>query len=202
MTKTEQRVRGPLAHSLAADKIPTHKEPILATRKVIRGNKKPMRFVSLHHHSTFSYMDGYCLPEAHVRRATELQMGSIALTEHGNVDSHVKFEEAIEKVGDGVKPIFGCELYMPCPWDPEGRRKMHLTVLAKNAQGYSNLLRMVTLSWERLPDGGPVPAGATGHRYEPTVNFKTLYEYRAGLVILSGCSGSLLFCSLVGGKGL
>lgn len=147
-------------------------------------------------------MDGYQLPEAHVRRATELQMGSIALTEHGNVDSHVKFEEAIEKVGNGVKPIFGCEIYMPCPWDPEGRRKMHLTVLAKNTEGYSNLLRMVTLSWARMPDGGPVAAGATGHRYEPTVTFKTLYEHRAGLVVLSGCSGSLLFCSLVGGKGL
>jgi len=147
-------------------------------------------------------MDGYQLPEAHVRRAVELQMPSLAMTEHGNVDSHVKFEESIEKIGQGIKPIFGCEIYMPCPWDPEGRRKMHLTVLAKNAEGYRNLLRMVTLSWERMPDGGPVPAGETGHRYEPTVSFRTLVEHKAGLIILSGCSGSLLFCSLVGGKGL
>jgi DNA polymerase-3 subunit alpha len=147
-------------------------------------------------------MDGYQLPEAHVRRATELQMGSIAMTEHGNVDSHVKFEEAIEKVGQGVKPIFGCEIYTPCPWDPEGRRKMHLTVLAANPEGYRNLLRMVTLSWARAEDGGPVPAGTTGHRYEPTVAFKTLVQHKKGLIITSGCSGSLLFCSLVGGKGL
>ncbi|HEY7415903.1 MAG TPA: PHP domain-containing protein, partial [Ktedonobacteraceae bacterium] len=160
-----------------------------------------MRFVSLHHHSTFSYMDGYQLPSAHVRRADELQMGALALTEHGNIDSHVKFEEAIEKQQSAVKPIFGCEIYMPCPWDPEGRRKMHLTVLAINPQGYRNLLRMVTESWRRTEDGGPVAPGETGHRYEPTVNFKTLVEHKEGLVILSGCSGSLLFCSLVGGKG-
>lgn len=168
----------------------------------MRGNRKAMRFASLHHHSTFSYMDGYQLPEAHVRRATELQMSSIAMTEHGNVDSHVKFEESIEKVGQGVKPIFGCEIYTPCPWDPEGRRKMHLTVLAANAEGYRNLLRMVTLSWARADDGGPVLAGTTGHRYEPTVSFKTLVHHKKGLIITSGCSGSLLFCSLVGGKGL
>jgi hypothetical protein len=175
---SEERVRGPLAHSLSADKIPDHKEPLLVARKVVRGNKKPMRFASLHHHSTFSYMDGYQLPEAHVRRATELNMSSLAMTEHGNLDSHVKFEEAIEKVGNGVKPIFGCELYMPCPWDPNGQRKMHLTVLAKNAEGYKNLLKIVTLSWRRADDQGPVPPFETGFRYEPTVALPTLVQLR------------------------
>src|SRR5262249_54123661 len=126
----EKRIRGPLAQSLDADKIPVHKDPALLVRKVVRGNNGPMRFISLHHHSTFSYMDGYQLPSAHVRRATELQMPALAMTEHGNTDSHVKFEEAATK--QGVRPIFGCEIYMPCPWDEEGRRKMHLTVLAYN----------------------------------------------------------------------
>jgi Zierdtviridae DNA polymerase len=198
----EKRIRGPLAHSLSADKIEAHAEPVLAIRKVVRGNKKAMRFVSLHHHSTFSYLDGYQLPGAHVRRADELNMSGLAMTEHGNVDSHVKFEEAIEKQKSAVKPIFGCELYMPCPWDPDGQRKMHITVLAKNAQGYRNILKMVTLSWQRAPDQGPVEPGETGSRYEPTVNMKTLIEHKEGVIVLSGCSGSLLFCSLVGGKGL
>lgn len=169
---------------------------------MVRGNKKPMRFASLHHHSTFSYMDGYQLPSAHVRRATELNMSAFALTEHGNLDSHVKFEEAIEKGGQGVKPIFGCELYTPCPWDPDGQRKMHLTVLAKDAEGYRNLLKLVSLSWRRAPDQGPVQPGETGFRYEPTVAFETLTKHKRGLIVTSGCSGSLLFCSLVGGKGL
>lgn len=191
-----------MAHSLSADKIPTHKEPVLAVRKVVRGNKKPMRFVSLHHHSTFSYLDGYQMPEAHMRRAEELNMSALTMTEHGNIDSHVKFEEAIEKAKSPVKPIYGCEIYMPCPWDDMGRRKMHLTVLAKDEIGYQNLLRIVTLSWQRKPDGSPVDAGETGFRFEPTVNMRTLVQYKQGLIILSGCSGSLLFCSLVGGKGL
>jgi DNA polymerase-3 subunit alpha len=128
-------------------------------------------------------------------------MSAMVMTEHGNIDSHVKFEEACEKI-KGVKPIFGCEIYMPCPWDNRGQRKMHLTVLAKNAVGYRNLLKLMNLSWERGPNGEPADAGQTGFRYEPTIRFDTLCKHKKGLVIMSGCAGSLLFCSTVGGKGL
>lgn len=170
-------------------KIGQHKDPPILIRKVVRGNRKEMRFCSLHHHSTFSYMDGYQMPAAHVRRAEELMMGKFFLTEHGNVDSHSKFEKACEDTG--VTPGFGCEIYMPCPWDPRGQRKMHLTVLAKNAQGYANLLHLVSSSW------------SDEYRYyEPTVPMELLLRYKKGLIILSGCTGSLLTCSLVGGKGL
>lgn len=165
--------------------------PIIQRRKAA-GNLKPMRFVSLHHHSTFSYKDGYQLPKAHVRRATELNMTALAMTEHGNTDSHVKFEAAAEKAG--VKPIFGCEIYMPAGDDPFGdtpsQRKHHLTVLAKNAVGYRNLLDLVSTSW------------AEGFYYDPTVTWDMLCARKEGLVILSGCQGSLLFCSTVGGKGI
>lgn len=160
-----------------------------------------MRFVSLHHHSTFSYLDGYQLPSAHVRRATELNMSHVTMTEHGNIDSHVKLEMACEK--EGLKPIFGCEFYMPCDeydkdgnfvhnwYDPDVKtqRKHHLTVLAKDQEGYANLLQLVTKSWRNF-------------YYEPTVSWADLVEHRRGLIVLSGCSGSLLFCSGVGGKGI
>lgn len=149
---------------------------------------KPMTFVSLHHHSTLgSYLDGYQLPEAHVRRATEINMGAMAMTEHGNIDSHVKFEAAAE--GTGVKPIFGCEFYTG--FTDEARRtqrKYHLTVLAATPEGYQNLLKLVTLSF------------AEGFHYEPTISGDMLYRHRKGLIVLSGCQGSLLFCSAVGGK--
>src|SRR5687767_11728802 len=69
---------------------------------------KPMKFRSLHHHSTYSYLDGYALPEAHVRRATEINMQAMAMTEHGNISSHAKFEQAAEE--EGIKPLFGVEL--------------------------------------------------------------------------------------------
>jgi DNA polymerase III subunit alpha len=146
-----------------------------------------MRFSSLHHHSTYSFLDGYALPEAHVRRASELGMGSLALTEHGNVFSHAKFEQAAVK--EGIQPIFGCEFYCG-PIDEENRNqsKNHLTVLAKTQEGYRNLLRLVT------------EANDEGFYHQPTVSGRMLTEKKEGLIVLSGCQSSLLFTSLMGGK--
>lgn len=148
---------------------------------------KPMRFVSLHHHSTFSFLDGFQMPEAHVRRATEINMGAVAMTEHGNIFSHVKLETAAVKAG--VRPIFGCEFYVG--WTDEKRRtqkKNHLTVIAKNQEGYQNLLKLVTMSWKE------------GFYHEPTVDWNWLVENQKGLIVLSGCAGSALFTACVGGK--
>ncbi|TXH16794.1 MAG: PHP domain-containing protein, partial [Hyphomicrobiaceae bacterium] len=149
---------------------------------------KAMRFVSLHHHSTFSYVDGYGLPEAHMRRAAELNMSALALTEHGNVSSHVKQEQAGIKYG--VKPIFGCELYTgDVDEERKTQRKNHLTVLAATDEGYRNLLRVVSRGWEDF-------------YYEPTVSGATLAQHKSGLYVLSGCTGSLLATSLIGGKNI
>jgi DNA polymerase-3 subunit alpha len=147
------------------------------------GGLKPMRFVSLHHHSTYSYLDGFQLPEAHVRRATEINMGAIAMTEHGNIFSHVKLEMAAEK--QGVKPIFGCEIYCS---NAQTQKKNHLTLLAMNDEGYKNLMQLVSKSW------------ADGFYHEPTVNYQWLKEYSKGIICLSGCLGSALTTALVGGK--
>jgi len=164
----------------------SHEPPVLLRRRA-NGNRKPMRFVSLHHHTTLSYRDGYGLPSAHIRRAQELLMPAIAMTEHGNADSHVKAEIAAD--GTGVKIIYGCELYFG-PTDEANRQqtKTHITVLAKNAEGYQNLLALITKSY------------AEGFYYEPTVSPEMLVKHKRGLIVLSGCQGSLLFCSAVGGK--
>jgi len=150
---------------------------------------RPMRFVSLHHHSTYSFLDGFQLPEAHVRRIGELNGTALALTEHGNVMSHVKFEQAAKDTG--VKPIFGIELYCG-EIDPERRSQLknHLTILARNPEGYLSILQLVTRSYQE------------GFYYEPTVSGSMLAANKRGLVVLSGCNGSLLFTSLVGGKGI
>lgn len=147
---------------------------------------RPMQYVSLHHHTTFSNLDGYGLPEAHVRRAAELNMNSIAITDHGTVSGHIKMEQAGDKYG--IKPIFGVELYTG-ETDEELRtqRKNHLTVIAANEDGYRNLLGVVSAGWDNF-------------YYEPTVDGPTLARFRKGLFILSGCQGSLLATSLVGGK--
>ena len=164
----------------------SHDFPV-GVRRASNGSNHPMRWVSLHHHSTFSYGDGFQLPEAHVRRAAELSMSSIALTEHGNMSSHVKLEQAAQDAG--IKPIFGVELYTGgVDEDSRTRKKNHLTILAKDAGGYSNLLHLVSESYSR------------GFYSEPTVDGEMLAGRAKGLIVLSGCQGSLLSTSLVGGK--
>lgn len=145
-----------------------------------------MRFVSLHHHSTFSFMDGFRKPEDHVARSAELGMTAQALTEHGNVSSHVQLEKAALKYG--IKPIFGLEAYTEVRH--RSRRKFHLTILAMNEVGYRNLMKIVSRSW------------AEGFYQWPTVRAGMLKEHNDGLIVLSGCSDSLLACSLLGGKSI
>jgi DNA polymerase III subunit alpha len=148
-----------------------------------------MDFASLHTHSTFSFGDGYATPEQHIERVAELNMTAVGMTEHGNSSSHVQLEKAAKK--HDIKPIFGCELYTGST-DPETRSrfKWHLTTLAMNAQGYRNLLQIVTDSW------------TDGFYFEPTVSGKLLGKYQDGLAVLSGCTGSKLAVDLIGGKGI
>jgi DNA polymerase-3 subunit alpha len=151
-------------------------------------SKGDMVFCSLHHHSTFSYLDGFGTPEQHVLRGAELGMYAMASTDHGNVTAHAQWEQAADK--HGVKPLFGCELYCGDIGENATMKKNHLTVIAENQIGYSNLLRMVSRAW------------AEGFYYQPTVNGSLLREQSAGLIVLSGCQGSLLATSLVGGKNI
>lgn len=149
-----------------------------------------MRYVSLHHHTTFSYGDGFALPDTHAKRSAELGMKAQAVTEHGNVSSHVPHEKACAKYG--IKPIFGLEAYT-APMDmreAQNQRKWHLTLLAATDHGYQNLNRIVTASW------------ADDFYRWPTVLGDTLAQYQEGLIVLSGCSDSFLACTLLGGKGI
>jgi DNA polymerase III subunit alpha len=167
-----------------------HETPVVV-RKVQRTRRLPQRsremtFASLHHHTTFSYGDGYALPEAHVRRATEIGLNTMAVTEHGNISSHVQMEVEAKKAG--VKPIYGVELYTGELGEKATQRKNHLTILAENADGYQNLLQLVTKTY------------AEGFYYEPTADGPMLARHKDGLVVLSGCQGSALFTAAVGGK--
>lgn len=149
-----------------------------------------MEFVSLHSHSTYSYGDGFGLPEAHVARVAELGMKALALTEHGNVSSHVKLEIAAMK--HDIKPIFGLEAYCaPSNMrETKNGRKWHMTMLAMNQLGYTNLMRMTTRAW------------GDDNYYWPTVLGDNFKENNAGIIATSGCSDSHLACTLLGGKGI
>lgn len=141
-----------------------------------------MQYVSLHHHSTFSYGDGYGLPEEHVTFCATAGMKAMALTEHGNLSSHVQLEKACQKAG--IKPIFGLEAYIA---PPKTARKFHQTILAMNHIGLENLNRLVTQSYKDF------------YKW-PTIHLHRLEEFSDGLIVLSGCADSALSCTLLGGK--
>jgi DNA polymerase-3 subunit alpha len=143
-----------------------------------------MEYVSLHHHSTHSYGDGFQLPEEHVQFCAEYGMKAMALTEHGNLSSHVQLEKACKK--HNIKPLFGVEAYVA---PPKESRKFHQTIIAMNQDGLRNLNRLVTQSWKDF------------YRW-PTVHMHRLEEFSDGLIVLSGCADSAISCTLLGGKSL
>lgn len=114
-------------------------------------------------------------------------MTAMALTEHGNVSSHVQLEKACAE--HKIKPLFGLEGYIAPPGQ---KRKCHQTILAATQAGYSNLNKMVVESWKTL--------GRTSKTRFPTIHLNVLEEYSDGLIVLSGCADSVLSCTLLGGK--
>lgn len=143
-------------------------------------------FVHLHGHSTFSNLDGYGTPYQIMTRIKELGQNACAITDHGNIDAHVPYQIASKKLG--IKPIFGCEFYMceditekalmSFP-DTEKKVNPHLTVIAKNNVGYSNLLKLFAISYEH------------GFYYKPRIDQETLWRHQEGLIVFSGCVGGI-----------
>jgi DNA polymerase III subunit alpha len=140
-------------------------------------------FVHLHVHSEYSLLDGAARLEKLVDRAKELQFPAIAVTDHGNLFGAVDFYLAASKAG--IKPILGCELYIA----PGGRKERgpqegsyeganHLTVLARNATGYRNLIKLVSAAY------------LEGFYYKPRVDRELLATHADGLLVLSGCLNS------------
>ena len=144
-----------------------------------------MKWVSFHTHSTFSYGDGFGTVQQHVRRVADLGMTALALSEHGNVNSHAALERECARVG--IKPIFGVEAYFGPVGEKRTQRKYHITLFAKDQEGYHNLNKLVTQSY-------------LDSHYYPTVSPENLRKHAKGLVGFSGCSDSFISCVLLGGK--
>ena len=139
-------------------------------------------FTHLHLHTEYSLLDGLSRIDPLVRRAQELEMGSIAITDHGGLYGVVEFYSACQEAG--IKPIIGCELYVASgsrhDKGPADKNPFHLTVLAKDNRGYSNLMRLVTSSH------------LEGFYYKPRVDKELLEQHSEGLVVLSGCPSAEL----------
>jgi DNA polymerase III subunit alpha len=149
-----------------------------------------MSFAHLHVHSEFSLLDGAIKVDALCKRAVELGQSSVAITDHGWIASAVKFVEAAKEAG--VKPIIGMETYMATTGDmldpaKSGGDNFHLTLLAKNSEGYKNLMRLTSL------------AHTQGLSYKPRIDRSTLYIHREGIIVLSGCIGAELPQTIIHG---
>ncbi len=136
------------------------------------------KFVHLHGHTQYSLLDGLSKINQLVKDAKTLGMESLAITDHGVMYGVIEFYKAC--IDAGVKPIVGVEMYVAKRSfkDKEGKldsEPFHLTVLAKNYQGYLNLMKLVTL------------AHTHGYYYRPRVDKVLLKEYHEGLIALSGC---------------
>ena len=134
-------------------------------------------FTHLHVHTEYSLLDGLSRLDPLVRRAGELGMDSLAITDHGGMYGAIDFYKLAKN--QGVKPIIGCEMYV-APGsrhvkNPNDKSPFHMTVLAQDARGYQNLIKLVTKSH------------VEGFYYRPRIDRELLEQYHEGLVILSGC---------------
>ena len=138
-----------------------------------------MAFVHLHVHTQYSILDGMSNIEKLFQRAEELHMPGLAITDHGNMYGVKEFYDTAKK-HPGVKPIFGCEVYVTRHFDhtlkdPQHKKYYHLILLAKNETGYHNLMKLVSLGH------------IEGYYYRPRIDHAMLEQYHEGLICSSAC---------------
>ena len=152
-------------------------------------------FVHLHCHSHYSLLDGASKIPALVQRAKSLNMPALAITDHGNLYGAVEFLR--EAKAQNFQAIIGIEAYVA-----PGRRtdrsavgggsghehSVHLTLLARNAAGFRNLLRLSSRSF------------LEGFYYKPRIDKEILKEHSEGLICLSGCASAEFSDHILHGK--
>jgi DNA polymerase III subunit alpha len=152
-----------------------------------------MSFVPLHIHSDYSLLDGASQLTPLIDKAVELQIPAIALTDHGVMYGAI---ELIKKCRNkGIKPIIGNEMYViNGDIEIKGKyKKYHQIVLAKNTQGYKNLVKLTTLSHLKGFQGKGIFA-------RPCINKELLEEYHEGLIITSACLGGEVPQAILAGE--
>jgi len=143
-----------------------------------------MGLVHLHRHGDFSLLDGIGRDEVYAERAAELGQSALALTDHGNLAGSLYHAEACHKVG--IKPIVGMEAYFRPDIEKDREEKntygyFHLVLLAKNAQGFKNLLRLTNASY------------TDKYWYmKPNIDWALLREHSEGLIASSSCVSGYL----------
>ena len=148
-------------------------------------------FAHLHVHTEYSMLDGAARVADLVAEVARQEMPAIAMTDHGNVFGAFDFYKQAKKVG--VKPIIGIEAYVApesrfekkrVKWAEGGEDDVsgggaytHMTILAENNEGLSNLFRLSSL------------ASLEGYYYKPRMDRELLTRYSKGLIATTGCPG-------------
>ena len=148
-------------------------------------------FAHLHVHTEYSMLDGAARVADLVAEVARQEMPAIAMTDHGNVFGAFDFYKQAKKVG--VKPIIGIEAYVApesrfekkrVKWADGGQDDVsgggaytHMTILAENNEGLSNLFRLSSL------------ASLEGYYYKPRMDRELLTKYAKGLIATTGCPG-------------
>jgi DNA polymerase III subunit alpha len=152
-----------------------------------------MTFVGLHIHSDYSLLDGASqLPEL-ADRAVALGMTAMALTDHGVMYGAIELIKVCR--AKGLKPIIGNEMYVieGDVREQKRRQKYHQVVLAKNTQGYKNLVKLTTISHLEGFQGRGIFA-------RPCINRELLEQYKEGLIVTSACLGGEIPQAIMAGK--
>ena len=138
------------------------------------------QFVHLHLHTDYSLLDGAIQIKPLSNRIEELGMPACAMTDHGNIYGAISFYNAMKK--HGVNPIIGCETYITrgsrkekAASAPGEKANFHLILLAKNYEGYQNLVRLTSKAYTE------------GFYYKPRIDKELLAEHSKGLIALSAC---------------
>ena len=146
-------------------------------------------FIHLHVHTYFSILDGQSKIKNLVNKALKDGMRGMAITDHGNMFGIKEFHDIVHDINadrknsgeEPFKPIFGCEMYVSRHGSKSLRRGKedqsgyHLIVLAKNYQGYKNLIKLVSRSW------------TDGFYMRPRTDREDLARYHEGLIVCSAC---------------
>ncbi|HUR46831.1 MAG TPA: DNA polymerase III subunit alpha, partial [Candidatus Saccharimonadales bacterium] len=140
-------------------------------------------FVHLHLHTEYSLLDAACRLDKLVDKAHALKFSAMAMTDHGVLFGAIDFYQTARS--KGIKPIIGCEVYVAPGSRLEkkassGGRDVyhHLVLLAKDEQGYKNLIKLVS------------SAHLEGYYYKPRIDKELLTQHHEGIIALSGCLAS------------
>ncbi len=138
------------------------------------------KFTHLHVHTNYSLLDGSSKIDEILKRAVELEMDSLAITDHGVLFGVMDFYKKAKKYG--IKPIIGCEMYVTAgsrfdKIKSDGKEYYHLILLAKNNKGYQNLIRLVS------------DAFTEGFYYKPRIDMELIEKFNEGIICCSACIG-------------